>query len=277
MSKNVIWTQDERTALAAATLNLLSNAAQMPVAGMNSADVQKQAQRYGFFSGVFRQAQRYVFASTPERVRTIITHTQVPWLMGEIYSRMREVHVADMIAAQEKERSEAQAAAAKEKSVLEAVSLTLTESPDGLHKLADALAPLLVERVVTMLAERYHMTPKQTRPVMADTSSITMSRRPVVYLLGLKANQAEDFNRFWGTRFELRMIHDRVGLVVPAPMPNTYVIGMADFLSHQLERKFKSAGHNYRAVHGGVTSIKKALNDLYAKINNPAAQKAATV
>ena len=47
MSKNVIWTQDERTALAAATLNLLSNAAQMPVAGMNSADVQKQAQRYG--------------------------------------------------------------------------------------------------------------------------------------------------------------------------------------------------------------------------------------
>ena len=65
--------------------------------------------------------------------------------------------------------------------------------------------------------------------------------------------------------------------MVPAPMPNTYVIGMADFLSHQLERKFKSAGHNYRAVHGGVTSIKKALNDLYAKINNPAAQKAATV
>lgn len=163
MSKNVIWTQDERTALAAATLNLLSNAAQMPVTAMNSADVQKQAQRYGFFSGVFRQAQLYVFANTPERVRTIITHTQVPWLMEEIYSRMREVHVADMIAAQEKERSEAQAAAAKEKSVLEAVSLT------------------------------------------------------------------------------------------------------------------KSAGHNYRAVHGGVTSIKKALNDLYAKINNPAAQKAATV
>jgi hypothetical protein len=142
MSKNVIWTQDERTALAAATLNLLSNAAQMPVAGMNSADVQKQAQRYGFFSGVFRQAQRYVFAATPERVRTIITHTQVPWLMEEIYSRMREVHVADMIAAQEKERSAAQAAAAKEKSVLEAVSLTLTASPDGLHKLADELAHL---------------------------------------------------------------------------------------------------------------------------------------
>ena len=277
MSKNVIWTQDERTALAAATLNLLSNAAQMPVAGMNSADVQKQVQRYGFFSGVFRQAQRYVFAATPERVRTIITHTQVPWLMEEIYSRMREVHVADMIAAQEKARSAAQAAAAKEKSVLEAVSLTLTASPDGLHKLADALAPLLVERVVTMLAERYHMTPKQMRSVMADTSSITMSRRPVVYLLGPKANQAEDINRAWGTRFELRVIHDRVGLVVPAPMPNTYVIGMADFLSHQLERKFKSAGHNYRAVHGGVTSIKKALNDLYAKINNPAAQKAATV
>jgi hypothetical protein len=52
MSKNVIWTQDERTALAAATLNLLSNAAQMPVTSMNSADVQKQAQRYGFFSDV---------------------------------------------------------------------------------------------------------------------------------------------------------------------------------------------------------------------------------
>jgi hypothetical protein len=165
----------------------------------------------------------------------------------------------------------------KRTSALEAVSVTLTASPDGLAKLADALAPLLVERVVTMLAERYHMTPKQMRPVMADTSSITMSRRPVVYLLGPKANQAEDINRAWGTRFELRVIHDRVGLVVPAPMPNTYVIGMADFLSHQLERKFKSAGHNYRAVHGGVTSIKKALNDLYAKINNPAAQKAATV
>lgn len=275
MSKNIIWTQDERAALAAATLNLLSHAAEMPVAAMTSKDIQKQAERYGFFSGVFRQAQEHVFVNTPERVRTIITHTQVPWLMDEIYSRMREVHVADMIESQGRVNREARAAADKEKSVLEAVSVTLTASPDGLNKLADALAPLLVERVVALLAERYHMSPKQSKPVFADTSSVTAPRRPVVYLLGLKANQAEDVNRAWGHKFTLRVVTS-VGYKVQPPADDTYVIAMSDFIDHSLMHKFKNAGYDYRSVHGGVTNIKKALNDLYARISNPAAKKAVT-
>ena len=61
---------------------------------------------------------------------------------------------------------------------------------------------------------------------------------------------------------------------VPAPAADTYAIAMSDFIDHSLMNKFKNAGYDYRSVHGGVTSIKKALNDLNARISNTMAKKA---
>ena len=151
--------------------------------------------------------------------------------------------------------------------------------------MAELLAPMVAREVVKLLAAQFSLTPLSVgvqpryqphvphhNPQPTDVSDIVRVKLPVVLVYGLLNDQAAAVSKVWGHRFELRFRGAARGDKLMNDQLNgcAYAVSATSFMSHpvdaRLQKHFKK---NYIRTTGGVSSINKALNYLWARTNFP--------
>lgn len=255
-ASRIIWNEDEKRAVAAASLDIMCQRA--PLVNPTKVDRVAMQNHYGFLTVVIPEAQHQVLPVARHRVISGL-HC-VPWIYDYVTaaSKARIPHhdVAPPLAP----------------AALIPVTPPKQEMPE-LLELAQLLAPLVAKEVVKQLAEEFELTPKwrTQRPAVAvpvpGGTTVPMARKPQVWMLGLLPNQQREVEATWGKSFRFKFIDAERSTKVDLPS-GEWVIGMADFINHSIEARLrKQAGAHYLSVHGGVSSLKKSLNDLNGRLN----------
>lgn len=253
---NVLWTASEKAALASGCVQRLARQLGVLRHQVSHWDITSYR---GFFCEVFNPTMQNVFLTEPARLRAIKQFVQVPWLVKDMLAEIEHIKAQQL---------QATALAAAEQTVVEEqpVEPVAAKAID-----IDALAAVVAQKVVALLTEQFVLTPRVVvhRKIQLPTGMATTVAKPKVWLLGLKPNQFNEVVSVWGQRFDLRLVEStRSSPKIPAA-PGAHVIAMTDFCSHSmLEAIRNNQSIIYHPIAGGVTSIKKALNDLNARISN---------
>ena len=216
-----------------------------------------------FLSQILRPAQEHVFSKTPEYIRELKAMSQVPWLADLMFQEAqiwKEHHLAELAA-----KNTPQAKAAEQSSAESGVSLHM--DPASIAKFADVLAPLVAKLVVQQLVAEYDLHPKvlheKARPFQPET--VVKPKQVSVLVGGLLANQQHEVEAAWGKKFKLRFLDQ------DKRMRNIdgydYAIALVTKFSHSKDERLSfQYGDRYIRVNGGVSAVKKGLNDLSSKL-----------
>jgi hypothetical protein len=254
---NVMWTASEKAALASGCVQRLARQLGVLRHQVSHWDITSYR---GFFCEVFNPTMQNVFLTEPARLRSIKQFVQVPWLVQSMLAEIEHIKAqqiqATALAVAEQETAQP---------VVEAVPTAPAAAID-----VDALTVLVAQKVVALLTEQFVLTPKMVMHTKArlPAAPTVVATKPKVWLLGLKPSQFNEVVGVWGQRFDLRLVDSsRTSGKIPVA-PGSHVIAMTDFCSHSL---LESVRHNqsiaYHPIAGGVTSIKKALNDLNSRMS----------
>lgn len=259
MKTRVHWSPYQQLLLARRCLDVVcKNAGITPALFMKSDVINNRL----FLGQILRPAQDYVFSKTPDRIRELKTMSQVPWLADLMFQE------AQLWKEQHKEKLQ------WEKPATEPAPVQTEPSPLGfsmdaasVQKFAELLAPMVAAQVVLQLAEKYDLQPKvlheKARPFVPET--VTKSKQTTVLVGGLLANQQHEVEASWGKKFKLRFLDQE------KKMRNIsgydYAIALVTKFGHPKdERLSKEYGDRYIRVNGGVSAVKKGLNDLSSKL-----------
>lgn len=264
MTTRINWTASEKRRVAAQAVHFLAQAECVSEHQLTRANI---LYRWAFFTDIFAKAQQAALLNTPDRIReNIKQHQQVPWLIAEMEQVVAECRAAKQVEAEHK-AAEAAKVPDPEVPAKPALGLTLKADASELEALAHLVAPLVAREVVTILATEYDLKPLRVEKQVAAAPTApepAVVRKPKVLVFGLLGAQANEVEQTWGGRFDLRFIKTKSATEVKCG--GDAAIGLVSFMSHSADAKLKKTfGNNYIRVSGGVSAVKKSLNDLNAR------------
>lgn len=245
----ITWNEQEKNAVAEASLELLCS--KLPKQNPTEVNRVTMQSYYGFLTVIVPEAQRRVLPL--ERHRIIAGLHTIPWIHDYVtaISTARRTKTAPMLAP---------------------APVAAPVAEINMSELIAQLTPLITKQVIAQLSEDYTLIPRtkiarMPTPVAGGTTA-PMARKPQVWMFGLLPNQQREIETAWGKSFRFKFIEASRSVKFEIPT-GEWAIMMGGFVDHaQCDRVRAQVGSRYLAVQGGVTSLKKSLNDLNSRFNH---------
>lgn len=254
-NSRVRWTEKERRLVAHHALKRLAEAANLHTHEVTRHDI---SMFRGFFTVVSKAQED---ALPPERRRRELNHFgHVPWIVDAMLaakpkdSRCVELPKEPMVGTPAPALPE---------------PLAPPSVPLSMENFAALLAPLVAHEVVKILAASFNFRPlKEVRPLAPSSQpEVKAVKKPRVLVYGLMSDQSLEVSKAWSKRFDLRF-YSSSNPPEEALSGCEFAVGLTTFMSHSADGKLsKHFKENYIRTRGASTAVKKALNDLWSKIN----------
>jgi hypothetical protein len=238
MMNKIRWTEHERHLVIITAVEYYNSGTYSPIAAI-------------------RQAQQIVLS--PNRRRTLSSHSAAPDLIKELKVRALQAVPTKKIVAPAPEPSKIEAP--------EASDMTLEKSFDGLVRtLAEKFAQVLKQEVKRVVLELEHDFKVQKHDPSYAATGVS---KPRVVVIGLLGDQVYSIDREFGSMFDLKFIDTDRAMGMTPPDADIYLL-MKNFINHPLYHKYQ-VYPNHVLIDGGMTSLRtwlyKNRNEYTAQLN----------